>query len=97
MFFWDYTYFLLFRRFSWPSMLKLECAGLTPNTAARRFFGLSGAQLAKEILNLGGAGHVPVEETPGQLSDHYDPRKKLSSIGRGLRKQVHRRPGYRRP
>src|SRR4030043_1600953 len=40
--------------------------------------------MAREILNIGGAGHVPVQETPGQLSDHYDPRKKVLRLSAGV-------------
>lgn len=40
--------------------------------------------MAKEILGLGGAGHVPVEETPGLLSDHYDPRKRVLRLSAGV-------------
>lgn len=35
---------------------------------------LSGAAAARLILDQGGLHHVPVEEVPGELSDHYDPR-----------------------
>ena len=39
--------------------------------------GLTGAQVAREILDRNGLSHVPVEVSPGgALSDHYDPRKK---------------------
>src|SRR5262245_39730863 len=36
--------------------------------------GLTGAQVARRILDANGLTEVPVEETPGSLSDHYDPR-----------------------
>lgn len=39
--------------------------------------GLSGAQVAELILRRSGLGHIPVVETTGFLSDHYDPRKKI--------------------
>lgn len=39
--------------------------------------GLSGAQVAEIILRRSGLGHIPVVETTGFLSDHYDPRKKV--------------------
>ena len=40
--------------------------------------GLSGAQTAREILDRAGLHDMPVEEVPGELTDHYDPiRKKL--------------------
>lgn len=35
---------------------------------------LSGAAAARLILDQGGLYDVPVEEVPGELSDHYDPR-----------------------
>lgn len=38
--------------------------------------GLTGAQVARRILDANGLGEVPIEETPGSLSDHYDPRSK---------------------
>jgi Zn-dependent membrane protease YugP len=36
--------------------------------------GLSGAQAAREILDDQGLRDVPVQEVPGSLTDHYDPR-----------------------
>ncbi len=38
--------------------------------------GMTGAQAAREILDREGLYNVPVEETPGRLTDHYDPTKK---------------------
>lgn len=38
--------------------------------------GLSGAEVARRILDANGLTEVPVEETPGSLSDHYDPRSR---------------------
>jgi len=38
--------------------------------------GLTGAQVARRILDANGLNDVPVEETPGSLSDHYDPRSR---------------------
>lgn len=37
---------------------------------------MTGAQAAREILDRAGLTNVPIEEIPGQLSDHYDPRKR---------------------
>src|SRR5262245_7681582 len=39
--------------------------------------GLSGAQAARRILDLGGVHDVRVEEVGGFLSDHYDPRGRV--------------------
>jgi Zn-dependent membrane protease YugP len=33
----------------------------------------SGADVARAILDQAGLSQIPVEETPGELSDHYDP------------------------
>ncbi|EHL2673938.1 zinc metallopeptidase, partial [Listeria monocytogenes] len=38
--------------------------------------GLTGAEVARHILDTNGLTNVPVHETNGMLSDHYDPRKK---------------------
>jgi uncharacterized protein len=38
--------------------------------------GLSGGEVAREILDSAGLQVVPVEVTPGQLTDHYDPAHK---------------------
>ncbi len=39
--------------------------------------GMTGAQVAELILQRNGLGHIPVMETTGFLSDHYDPMKKV--------------------
>jgi len=38
--------------------------------------GMTGAQVARRVLDANGLDEVPIEETPGSLSDHYDPRSK---------------------
>ncbi len=38
--------------------------------------GMTGAQAARTILDRAGLVNVPIEEVPGQLSDHYDPTKR---------------------
>ncbi len=46
--------------------------------------GLTGAQVAHELLQAGGAGEVRIEQVPGQLTDHYDPRKKVLRLSAGV-------------
>ncbi|MDR3553054.1 MAG: zinc metallopeptidase [Clostridia bacterium] len=36
--------------------------------------GLTGAQAARQILDANGLGSVAVEQIPGKLNDHYDPK-----------------------
>src|SRR4029079_11919053 len=38
---------------------------------------ISGFMAARQILDAAGLTDVPIEEVPGQLSDHYDPRAKV--------------------
>ncbi|MDH4196147.1 MAG: zinc metallopeptidase [Candidatus Aminicenantes bacterium] len=45
---------------------------------------LTGAQAAGQILQTGGAGEVNVEKVPGQLTDHYDPRKKVLRLSEAV-------------
>jgi Zn-dependent membrane protease YugP len=40
----------------------------------RTLRGLTGAQVARQILDSNGLHHVSIEESRGMLSDHYDPR-----------------------
>jgi Zn-dependent membrane protease YugP len=39
--------------------------------------GVTGAQAAAVIMQSGGVDHVQIEPIPGQLSDHYDPSRKV--------------------
>ena len=85
MFFGDYTFFLLIP----PLLLAFYAQAKVRSTFAKyskvgASSRISGAQMAKEILNLGGANHVGVEETAGRLSDHYDPRKKMLRLSAGV-------------
>ncbi|MGH2561376.1 MAG: zinc metallopeptidase [Thermomicrobiales bacterium] len=45
---------------------------------------LTGAQAAREVLNSQGLFDVPIEAVPGDLSDHYDPRKRVLRLSQGV-------------
>ena len=45
--------------------------------------GLSGAQVARMILDRNGLSNVRVEPVAGQLTDHYDPRSKVVRLSEG--------------
>jgi len=45
---------------------------------------LTGAQAAYQLLQAAGAGEVRIEPTPGQLTDHYDPRKRVLRLSEGV-------------
>jgi Zn-dependent membrane protease YugP len=70
-------YFLL--AFIVPMVVGLWAQHRVKSTFARNLEvpvanGMTGAQVARRILDANGLQEVPVEETPGSLSDHYDPR-----------------------
>ncbi|CDQ39821.1 MULTISPECIES: zinc metallopeptidase [Virgibacillus] len=44
---------------------------------------MTGAQVARRILDENGLYDVSIEETKGTLSDHYDPRKKVVRLSTG--------------
>lgn len=43
----------------------------------RTYLGLTGAEIARRMLNSNGLQNVQIEQTQGLLSDHYDPRAKV--------------------
>ncbi|MGH2581866.1 MAG: zinc metallopeptidase [Anaerolineales bacterium] len=46
--------------------------------------GLSGAEVARRLVERGGLRDVQVEEVGGRLSDHYDPRSKTLRLSAGV-------------
>jgi Zn-dependent membrane protease YugP len=75
--FFDPLYFL----FIAPAFLLAMWAQMrirsTYATAQQMPAPLSGAAAARYVLNSAGLDHVEIEQVPGHLSDHYDPRHKV--------------------
>lgn len=46
--------------------------------------GISGAQAARRMLDDNGLHHVAVEQVPGQLTDHFDPRANVLRLSEGV-------------
>jgi len=46
--------------------------------------GATGAQVARTLMGASGINDVSIEETPGKLSDHYDPRGKVLRLSQGV-------------
>ena len=46
--------------------------------------GITGAQVARRLLDSQGLRNVSVESTPGMLSDHYDPGSKTLRLSQGV-------------
>jgi Zn-dependent membrane protease YugP len=86
MFLWDPRYLI----FALPALLLAFYAQMKVQAAYNRYSrkpnarGLSGAEAARVLLRSAGLDHIAVEETPGQLSDHYDPSKKVLRLSRGV-------------
>jgi Zn-dependent membrane protease YugP len=52
--------------------------------ASREPAPLSGAAAARHILDAAGFRDVTIEQVPGQLTDHYDPRTKVLRLSEGV-------------
>ena len=78
MFFFDPLYFL----FAIPPLLLALWAQSKVSRAFNKYSkvgtsrGLTGAQVARQMLDLEGLQNVTVEKVDGMLTDHYDPRNK---------------------
>ncbi len=86
MFFGDYTFFLLI-----PCLLLAFYAQARVKSTYAKFSrvgaasGISGAKMAREILNVGGASQVQIEQTPGSAQRSLRPEKKgPASVARSL-------------
>ncbi len=77
MFFFDPTMILLI-----PALILAFYAQSKVRSAYAKYsqipnsHGLTGAEVARAILRHNGLHDVQIEEVPGELSDHYDPRTK---------------------
>ena len=77
MFYFDPLYFLLALP---PLALALWAQSRVKSTyaaAVRQPASLSGAAAARLLLDRAGLANVDIEQVPGELSDHYDPRAKV--------------------
>lgn len=50
----------------------------------RNMQAIPGAQVARTILDMNGLHDVQIEETPGELSDHYDPTTRVLRLSPGV-------------
>jgi Zn-dependent membrane protease YugP len=86
MFFFDPRYLL----FALPALLLAFYAQYKVKSAYNKYSrkpnarGLSGYEIARILLRSAGLDHVAVNEVPGQLNDHYDPRKDVLSLSQGV-------------
>ncbi len=85
MFFWDWTYLLLIPGIiiSAIAQAKISSAYRTYSRVASKT-GLSGAEAARRLLDINGLSNVRIEGIGGELTDHYDPRKKIMRLSNGV-------------
>ena len=86
MFFFDPTYLL----FMVPAMILMAATSAYVKSSynkwsrVRSSSGLTGAQAAQRLISTGNLYGVQVTGTPGQLSDHYDPRNKTLYLSQNV-------------
>lgn len=84
--FYDSSWFI----FVLPAMLLASFAQMKVSSAYQKYSrvtsgtGYTGAQIARLILDRNGLTDVRVEQTPGQLSDHYDPRTRVLRLSNSI-------------
>lgn len=81
MFFYDYTYFLVII----GAVICMLASARVKTTFARyaklrSMGGMSGAQVARRILDANGLYDVQVRHVSGHLTDHYDPRNQTVNL-----------------
>ncbi len=76
--------------FALPALILGLIAQARVNSAFKKFSqvrnytGLTGAQVARRVLDSNGLQNVRVEQTNGMLSDHYDPQSKTLRLSQGV-------------
>jgi Zn-dependent membrane protease YugP len=86
MFFFDPTYLI----FMIPAFIIMAVTSGYVRSSYKKWSkvrvssGLTGAQAAERLISSGGLYDVKVAGTPGELSDHYDPRDKTLYLSQGV-------------
>lgn len=86
MLMWDPAYFI----FIAPALLLMLFAQFKVQGTYRKYsqvanrLGISGLEAAQRLLRTSGLYHVQIKGTPGQLTDHYDPRTKELRLSEGV-------------
>lgn len=84
-FYWDPTYILMI-----PAILFAMYAQFKVNSTYSKYSkvknarGLTGEQVARQILDNNGLFDVRIERIAGQLTDHYDPRDNVVRLSQGI-------------
>ena len=85
MFFWDPTMIIVI-----PGIILTLWAQSKVKSTFKKYSrerarsGITGAGVAREILNSNGLGKVGIEPVRGHLTDHYDPRSGVLRLSDGV-------------
>jgi len=85
MFFWDPTFIIII-----PALILAFYAQSKVRSTYARYSqvrnhsGMTGAQVARRLLDASGLGDVEIEKVEGNLTDHYDPRKRILRLSEGV-------------
>ncbi len=78
MFFWDPTFILLIPAIILAAYAQfLVSSRFSQYSRVRSSFGYTGSQLARQLLDNAGLYDIKIERVKGNLTDHYDPRKRV--------------------
>lgn len=78
MFFWDPTFILLIPAIILAAYAQfLVSSRFSQYSRVRSSFGYTGSQLARQLLDNAGLYDIRIERVQGNLTDHYDPRKRV--------------------
>jgi Zn-dependent membrane protease YugP len=86
MFFYDSTYLC----FMIPGAILMMIAQLWVSSTYRKWSrvrnhsGMNGVEAARRLLSIGNLYDVEIHAARGQLSDHYNPRKKTLNLSQGV-------------
>ena len=82
--------YLLYILLSLPALLlglwaqvKIK-SSFSKYSKVRTTTGLTGAEVARRMLDQNGLNHVRIEQVSGNLTDHYDPREKVLRLSQGV-------------
>lgn len=84
--FFDWTYVVIVLPFVLLSLIASASVNNTFKKYSRQFSrrGITGAQAAERVLRSNGVSGVRIEQTAGNLTDHYDPRSNVIRLSEGV-------------
>ena len=82
----DYLYLILVL----PAVIFSLWASIRVNTTFKKYSkirsmrGITGAEAARRLLDANGLQHIRIEQIPGNLTDHYDPRSDVIRLSESV-------------